>query len=133
MTERNETAQGAAAATKKSGWKQWTRAEARRALTAWRKSGLPVATFARSRAISVNRLRWWNSRLGGAVSAAAAKPPPRKPRLVPAVVTGPLLSLGTAAVTLRVPGGAVLEIADARVVPPEWVGVLMATVAKASR
>lgn len=133
MTERNETTQAQAEATKKSGWKQWTPAEARRALAAWRKSGLPLATFARERGIGAEKLRWWRNRLDGTVSVAAAKPPPRKPRLVPAVVTAPLLSLNTAAVAIRVPGGPVLEIADVRAVPPEWVGILLSASAKASR
>lgn len=133
MTERNETTQEAAEPKKKNGWKQWTPAEARRELSAWRKSGLPLATFARSRGIGAKRLRWWKSRLGGAVSAAAAKPPQRKPRLIPAVATAPLLQLSTVAVSIRVPGGPVLEISDVRAVPPEWVGILLTAAAKASR
>lgn len=133
MSERNEIAQTQAVETAKRGWKQWTPAEARRTLKAWRKSGLPLATFARERGIGAKRLRWWRIRLGSAVSAAAAKPPPRKPRLLPAVMTAPLLQLTTAAVAIRVPGGPVLEIADVRAVPPEWVGILMAAAAKASR
>lgn len=129
MTERNETTQ----AKKRGGWKQWTPAEARRALAAWQKSGLSLTTFARERGLGAKKLNWWRSRLGGAVSAAAATPPPRKARFVPAVVTAPLFSLSTAAVAIRVQGNVVLEIADARAVPPEWVGILMAAAAKASR
>lgn len=132
MTERNETTQEQTEAARKSGWKQWTPTQARRALAAWRKSGLPLATFARQRGIGAKRLRWWKSRLGGAVSAAAAKPP-RKPRLVPAVVTAPLLQLSRAPVAIRMPGGPTLEIADVRAVPPEWVGILLSAAAKASR
>jgi len=101
-------------------------------LAAWQKSGLPLATFARERGLGAKKLSWWRSRLGGAVSAVAAKPP-RKPRFVPAVVTAPLFSLSTAAVAIRVQGNVVLEIADVRAVPPEWVGVLMSAAAKASR
>lgn len=132
MSERNETTQAQQEKTRKSGWKQCTSAEARRALADWRKSGLPLATFARKHAIRENRLRWWRGRLGGATSAAAAKPPQREQRLVPAVLAAPLLSLSTAAVAIRVPGGAVLEISDVRAVPPEWVGILLAAAAKAS-
>ncbi len=131
MSERKETTQ-AGIQTTRGGWKQWTPAEARRALSAWRKSGLPLATFARERGIGAERLRWWRNRLGAGSGLAAAKPPP-EPRLVPAVLSAPLLSLSTAAVAIRLPGGPVLEIADVREVPPEWVGVLMAALSKASR
>lgn len=44
-------------------WKQWSEAEARAALSAWRKSRKPLATFAREQGYSDQRLRWWRARL----------------------------------------------------------------------
>jgi hypothetical protein len=131
MSERNATT---TPGKRKSGWKQWTPTEAQRALAAWRKSGLPLATFARERGIGAQRLHWWQKRLEGVVLPSAAKPRQQQSSsFVPAVITAPLLSLGPAAVSVRLPGGGVLEIADVRAVPSEWVGSLLAAAARASR
>jgi hypothetical protein len=45
------------------GWRQWTEAQAREALDAFRRSGLTATAFARQRAISVHRLQYWRKRL----------------------------------------------------------------------
>ena len=49
---------------RRSGWRQWTAAEAREVLEGWRESGLSVATYARKRGLTAERLRWWRQRLG---------------------------------------------------------------------
>jgi hypothetical protein len=43
---------------------QWTEVEARSVLGAWKKSGLSIERFARSRGLVPQRLYWWKKRLG---------------------------------------------------------------------
>lgn len=129
MSQRNQVVQ-----TRKRGWKQWTPAEARRTLAAWRRSGLPLAAYARQHGLAAKRLRWWRDRLNVNVDTGiAAKAPEATPRLVPAVVTAPLVTLSGAAVSIRMPNGSVLEIADVRAVPPDWVADLLAAASRTSR
>jgi len=45
------------------GWKQWKEPDARRALAAWRLSGLSVAAFCAREGYSETRLRYWSTRL----------------------------------------------------------------------
>ncbi|MBM4279215.1 MAG: hypothetical protein FJ137_00140 [Deltaproteobacteria bacterium] len=42
---------------------QWTEVEARGVLDAWKKSGLGLGEFARSRGSVPQRLRWWKKKL----------------------------------------------------------------------
>jgi hypothetical protein len=98
------------------GWRQWKPAEARTALTRWKKSGLPAATFARVLGVSSNRLRWWKRQLGEWDSATATA----TPRLVPAVVSW-ASSGGAPVAVVQVPGGASIEVCDAGAVPAQWV------------
>ena len=97
------------------GW--WKADEARDALSAWRKSGQPLAVYARRLGVSDTRLRWWRNRLGEWSGAAE----PTEARLVPAVVTN---MAATAAVMVHMPGGVTLEVADAAAVPAEWVAAV---------
>ena len=55
------------------------------------------------------------------------------PRLVPAVVTAPLVSLSPSAVQLRLVDGTVVEIPDIQAVSPEWVAAVVSQVARAAR
>jgi hypothetical protein len=43
---------------------QWTEVEARSVLGAWKKSGLSIERFARSRGLVPQRLHWWKKKLG---------------------------------------------------------------------
>ena len=124
MTEQSEATQ-----ENKAGWKQWTKAEAREVLAAWKKSGLPLGTFARERGVGAERLRWWRKRLS-ATAPVKKKKKPTAARLVPAVISGPLVELGEeAAVSIRFPvTGPVVEIANVRRVPAAWVSELLAPV-----
>lgn len=54
-----------------SGWKQWSTAEARGALKAWRSSGQPLATYAREQGISEQR---WRGRVGEPSGGGGAAP-----------------------------------------------------------
>lgn len=47
----------------KRGWKQWSEAEAREVLAAWRVSGVSAHAFARQRGVSPHRLSYWRQRL----------------------------------------------------------------------
>ena len=93
------------------GW--WKAEEARGALNAWKKSGQPLAAYARRLGVSDTRLRWWRDRLG----EWNATSEPTEPRLVPAVVT---TVSSAAAVTVHVPGGVTIEVTDTAAVPAEW-------------
>jgi hypothetical protein len=124
MSEQNESTQ-----EKKGGWKQWTKAEAREVLAAWKKSGLPLGTFARERGVGAERLRWWSKRLSEVTTVKRkGKKKAAAVRLVPAMIDGPLADLGPeAAVSIRFPvTGPVVEIANVRRVPSAWVSELLA-------
>jgi hypothetical protein len=60
---------------------QWTEIEARGVLDAWRRSGVGIEKFARSRGLVPQRLWWWKAKLG---FSKAANP---VPALVPVRVT----------------------------------------------
>jgi hypothetical protein len=114
---------------RKSGWQQWTADEGREVVEAWRASGLPLATFARQRGLSAERVRWWRQRLGEWKGASGED----RPLLVPAVVMEPRpASAGgtAAAVTVRAAGDVVVEIADVSAVPPSWLSALVIALAR---
>ena len=60
---------------------QWTEIEARGVLEAWKRSGVGIEKFARSRGLVPQRLWWWKAKLG---FSKVANPPPA---LVPVRVT----------------------------------------------
>jgi hypothetical protein len=124
MSEQSETTQES-----KGGWKQWTKAEAREVLAAWKKSGLPLGTFARERGVGAERLRWWRKRLSKAAPMKRKKKA-APARLVPVAVSAPLVEIGEdTAVTIRFPmTGPVVEIANVRRVPAAWVSELLVPV-----
>ena len=100
----------------KRSWKQWKPEQAREELEAWRSSGLTLATYAERRGVTTTRLSWWRERLG------EPNEPASEMRLVPAIVTSTPVSGG--AVTVRLPGDVTLEVADVRLVPPDWVAAV---------
>jgi transposase-like protein len=96
---------------------RWREASARRAVARWRESGLTASAFARENGLAnPQRLHWWRKRLdkldGGALAPLT---------FIPAQVTG----AGPVTV-VRLPGGVVLELADASAVPTSWVAALAA-------
>lgn len=123
MSRRSQEAQ-----ERKRGHAPWTTAQARHALTAWKKSGLPLGTFARQRGIGVTRLRRWRDRLRGPAATPAKKV--TAVQLTPATVNLPLVDLGVGAdVAIRFHiTGPVLEIINLREVPANWVGHMLAAV-----
>ncbi len=103
----------------RSGWKQWTAAEARAALREWESSGEPLEGFARRRGWAAQRLRWWRKRLGEWDADR-----PGGAMLAPVVITGQHPARPVAAVTLRA-GDLVVEVADVEAVPAAWLSAFM--------
>jgi hypothetical protein len=101
-------------------------------LEEWRASGLALGRFARERGIGAERLRWWKKRLGdwkekvGGSGGVA---------LVPMVLSQPepAVVAGKAAVVVRVPGGTVVEVADAAGVSAEWLVKLVSQLSRGER
>lgn len=99
--------------------RRWSAAEARLELDAWRRSGAPMARFARKRGYQGQRLAWWLKRLEPTADVA-----PAPVALAPAVVTD---RGRTAAVVVAIePASVRLEIDDASAVHPAWVAELVA-------
>jgi hypothetical protein len=67
------------------GSKRWTPAEARGVLDEWKRSGLPLARFARQRGYGPQRLQWWKGQLE--LRCASARPP--LARFVPVELAAP--------------------------------------------
>ena len=80
----------------------WTDEDARKVLAEWRRTKLPLGTFARERGLVANRLYWWRKRLAVAPATPIA--------FVPAEVTN---QAETVAVVVRVTSGVTIEIANA--------------------
>jgi hypothetical protein len=104
---------------RRSGWKQWTAAEACAALREWESSGEPLEGFARRHGWTAQRLRWWQKRQGDWKEGR-----PGVATLAPVVVTGQPAARPGPAVTLRA-GDLVVEVADVEVVPATWLSAFM--------
>lgn len=118
-------------ASRKSGWKQWTPDEARSALKAWRASGLSLSAFARKTGVTVQRLAWWQQRLGDWAEEARTSEDGAL-RLVPVLTsaTAEVVARARAGATMRLPGGVALEF-DVAQVPAQWVAQVALEVARA--
>lgn len=99
----------------------WTAREARRVLSAWRKSGMSVNAFARRNGLTPQRVLWWRKRLG---EWGAAEPAADAAGVVPAVVAGQVVTSG-ASVVFRVGGSVVVEVADPALVAPGWLSAVL--------
>lgn len=111
---------------RKSGWKQWTAAEARAALREWESSGEPLERFARRRGWTAQRLRWWQKRLGEWAGGG-----PGGAMLAPVVITEQPSARSVAAVTLRA-GDLVVEVAEVEAVPAAWLSAFMTGLGKSA-
>lgn len=105
---------------------RWGAEEAGRVLDEWRASGLSLAAFARERGLVFERVRRWRQRLGYLQGT-------KTEGLVPAVVTGTgrSFTFGDAGVTVRAPGGVVIEIADPGAVPARWLSAVVGGMTRA--
>ncbi len=103
----------------------WTEDEGRAALEAWRASGESLAAFARRERLDVQRLYWWKRRLGWHAPLRSLAPLALVPATVieaPAPASGPLI-------TIRLPNGLAIEVADAS---PAWVAAVAAELARSA-
>ncbi len=101
----------------------WTEDEGRAALEAWRASGASLAAFARRERLGVQRLYWWKRRLGWDAPQQALAPL----SLVPAMVIG--TSAASTGITIRLPNGVAIEVADAS---PAWVAAVAVELARSA-
>jgi len=101
----------------------WTREDARRVLDEAKRSGEPLAAFARGRGLGVARLYWWKKRLTTERERQSIAAPAPTLSLVPAVVTGESM----VAIVVRLPGDVSIEIADAN---PSMVAAIAAALAR---
>ena len=88
----------------------------------WHDSSLSASAFARTHGLNPQRLLWWRKRLKSSKETALAPL-----TFIPAEVTG-----ATASVVLRLPGGVVIELADAAGVAPSWISALVAELKRQS-
>ena len=102
---------------------RWRETAARRVLARWRESGMSASAFARANGLAnPQRLNWWRKRLDQPSGRALAPL-----TFIPAEVTG-----AAAATVVRLPGGVVLELAEAAAVPTSWVAALAAELKRQS-
>ena len=95
--------------------KRWNARTARRALAAWRRSGMTGSAFARASGMNPQRLFWWRKQLGVRETVAAPL------TFIPAA---PSAVMG-ARVLIRLPGGVVVEATEAEALPAMWVSALV--------
>jgi len=96
----------------------WTDDDARAVLDEWRRSGEPVAAFARRHGLTASRLYWWKKRL----RVPALPSPAPTLSLVPASIVS-----GEVTLTIRMPGEVAIEVANAS---PSWTAALIAELAR---
>lgn len=91
------------------GGKRWTAAEAQGVLGQWKRSGLPLATFAKQQGYGPERLRWWKlKRERGSATL---------PRFVPVDLQASRSAIvstrTTSSIEILVPGGVRLLVPEA--------------------
>lgn len=91
----------------------WTEAEGVAAISAWKASGEPLASFARRHGANPQRLAWWRDRVGTEAQSA----------LVPVTIGRAIL---TDAVTVSI-GDVRVEVADLSQVSPTWIAAVVAS------
>ena len=84
--------------------KRWNAAFARKVLDEHSASGMSLTAFARTCGVNLQRLSWWRKRL--------AKARPQTVTFIPAAV-----SRVFPGITLRLPGGVAIQVADTTVLP----------------
>jgi transposase-like protein len=119
-----------------SGWQQrkrWTERDAQRALAAWRGSGQPLSSFARSHGLEVQRVTRWRKRLGSAEQ-------PRDEgetslRFIPARVRPEEgeYSVCAALVVIRLPNGTSVEVKELEGTSARWISSLVRRLGESGR
>ncbi len=93
--------------------KRWTEEQGYEVVRQWRRSGLSMSAFARSRGYNPMRVQYWRER----AEAAAAAPAASAMKLVPGVVVGLGTSIG---VSVSLPRGVVVEARAVVEIPATW-------------
>ena len=107
------------------GPQQWRPADAERVIAAWQASGKSLAAFADDYGIGAQRITWWRKRLASGEPATSSSM-----EFVPVTVRGaPELASAAAVavratVTLTMPGGVRIEVAEPEGVSPAWIAAL---------
>ena len=110
--------------------RRWGEKDARAVLKAWRRSGLSVHAFAHSVGLDAQRLFWWRKRLenaGDLLPPRTEQKPTSSLTLIPTTVVS---TARCASVTVRLPRGARIEVADPALVSPAWIAELVAQIRK---
>lgn len=106
--------------------KRWTEREGRAAITAWERSGLGAAAFARSRGVDVQRLFWWRRRLDASGAA-----PAKESSLVPMVATSSEVEREPGcALVVTTPAGVRIEVREVDASTAAWVASLVGEVGR---
>lgn len=100
----------------------WTPEEARRLFEEHRRTGGPLAEFARRHGITPARLYWWKKRLESEPASGVTAL-----SLVPATVT--TTTPDPAAITIRLPNGIGIEATGAT---PTWIAEVVAELSRSS-
>jgi hypothetical protein len=100
--------------------KRWNAALARKMLDEYSASGMSLTAFARTCGVNLQRLSWWRKRLTKARR-------PQTVTFIPAAV-----SRVFPGITLRLPGGVAIEVADTTALPARWVAELARSLASTS-
>lgn len=87
---------------------QWSEHEARGVLAAWRKSGLSIEKFAKERALTPQRIRWWKKKLENDADEEAPKL--GSMALLPVTLTAPLAPKRGEPVAVYLRGGHVIRV-----------------------
>lgn len=90
---------------------RWSEADAREILEQWRRSGVPLAVFARERGFTPPRLYWWRRKFDFELSAGHPEAPATEalPELVPVNLRG-IHSEPKAAIEVELHGGHVIRV-----------------------
>ncbi len=102
---------------------RWTANEGRRALAAWRASGLCLSRFAQEHGLTAQRIDWWRRRL----EESDRSPTRDDGALVPVVVAGhhEVQRMLGGAVTIELRGKMSIHVGEPSVVEPQWLAQLI--------
>jgi len=116
---------------------RWTAREARKALVAWQGSGKTMAAFCRDHGLRPKRLYWWRHQLGGWCGTGPTQGQGEARSREDALSGGTLVEaevprVSTKALTIALPCGARIEVADPEAVHPTWLAQLARGLGQAS-
>jgi len=102
---------------------RWSWAQGSKVIGEWRRSGLSMSEFARTRGLGTQRLRYWRDRLeaNGDEHNAGTQ------RFVPGIVVGAAASR----ISVHLPRGVVVEATTVGEVEPAWVAELVVALERA--